>query len=261
MIKYSLTILAWCFALHSVVAQKGVRFVGIEAGVQVLEAKIVNSERIRANISGVAAESRSNQLRSSSTTSYAGLRFESFLLNEKFSFSTGLQFAQTRSAIAQRVSVFDWYEPDFFFYRFREDGLNTEYVSLEEMVQTTDYLAVPVRVRFFPFKPRVFRLFFFSGASFGLKLKTESTATFNDASAQHLNDVVVQHFDKTGAFNADMYFGAGIRLGKIGRTLYGVEVSAPAFSLTPNSGGIVRPGAGVNVQFSVSIPLKMNSDE
>jgi hypothetical protein len=40
-----------------------------------------------------------------------------------------------------------------------------------------------------------------------------------------------------------------------------VEVSAPAFSLTPNSGGIVRPGAGVNVQFSVSIPLKMNSDE
>jgi hypothetical protein len=138
-----------CCLLQQLRAQKGINFIGLDVGIQALEAEVTNSERIRADVSASIDGSNNLRLRSNAISTYGGLRIESFLSSNKFSFSTGLYYAQRRSEIVQRAPLFS-VAPDYFFYSFREDGVNTDFVTLEEMVQTTDYLTIPLRVRYSP---------------------------------------------------------------------------------------------------------------
>jgi hypothetical protein len=59
-------------------------------------------------------------------------------------------------------------------------------------------------------------------------MRTRSKARFNDQAAEGLNGAVIRTFNEPGTVNADLQVGAGVRVGRIGRTVYGFEASLPS---------------------------------
>jgi hypothetical protein len=104
-----------------------------------------------------------------------GVKPEIFLGRNRWGISSGLRFSRYTTALEPRNGAFYW--------MFRQEGLQTDYLMINKFTQRSYYLGVPLEVRFFPNRRELpVQIYFKAGAAVNYRLHTDNGVTFRDPS-------------------------------------------------------------------------------
>jgi hypothetical protein len=182
---------------------------------------------------------------------HTGLNIEMRSANTKFGYSIGVRYINYTGYLGAK----DSYDDEFFYVKLKESGTQTDYIRVKSVNQTNRYIGVPVEFRYLPFKPMLFRPYMKLGFDFNFKIKDSSNVNFENNEMDKYEDVVTKMFDEAEDFYSTMYLGFGVKFGRVGKVNLNINAQVPAFVLTGNSAGLVKPVAGGGVNVSVQIPL------
>jgi hypothetical protein len=256
MFRLYLTVaLASPFLNPSASAQE-LRYLQMETGYTIFSAEMTDDENFRAEeydyLDGL-------RLRSNYDVTFASAKIEVFSPNDKWGFSAGVRYSQMTGRVSNHATLFA--SEEFFFYRFREDGTTTEYLTIEKIRQRTTYLGIPLEVRLYPFQKRRFNLYFKAGGDINFKIRSATEIHFHDPLMRQYEDELAEDFNSPDDVNATLHVAVGFTVGKSGKPKFGFEIPAPAIYLNPDAGGIVRPEAGSGFVVFLSIPLNRITNE
>jgi hypothetical protein len=238
------------FLFTSILAsgQDKTKFIVLETGVNFIVVDPKESDYIRGDIPTYDVDGHlSRALRNRMSVFYVGAKVEMKTKNDMFRFSTGLRFSQITSSITKSRT------PDYFYFLYKQDGLNTEYLRISELKQTSSYVGVPVEVRMFPFKPRLFRIYFMAGGEIGYQIATKNHIAFHDQNMNSYGDDVSDFFGKPNKLYSSLYIGAGAMLSKEGLPRMGFGINIPF--VNEGSSTLFLPIGGGGVRVQVQIPF------
>jgi hypothetical protein len=185
---------------------------------------------------------------------YGFAAYEFSAKNPRFRFTTGLKYSGMIGNI--KKDNFLSTGSSFFFYRLREEGTDTEYVSLTKISQNSHYLAVPIEVRWFPFDGKRVRFYVKGGADINVLIYTKNKIDFYEPTMRIHQNEIAERLDQPSRFNGILALAGGVRIGKEGAPAFGFELSGPAVFIGGRSAGIVHPGVGGGLQVSLLLPIK-----
>jgi len=195
-----------------------------------------------------------NNLTSLMYNSFIGIKSECFSLNNKFGFSGGIRYTRTNSSVGKN----DYWSNsvDYFYLLYSQEGVNTEYLKVKEIIQKSDYVGIPLEIRYFPFRPRLFRLYFKLGAEIGFRLQSHTDVVFQDDAMEPYQNDVSAMVGKPGSISSSVSGSAGMSLGRASKPVVSFEICLPAIFITSKSSGLVSPISGGGFQLNFQIPLK-----
>ncbi|MBK9356853.1 MAG: hypothetical protein IPN08_05615 [Bacteroidales bacterium] len=124
------------------------KYLGVEAGIIFISAKMPEIDFIRGDIPAYPGGYSSTYLKSYMNKGYTGIKGEVLSRNNKFGFSAGLRYIQMNSSVGRNTY---WTgNTNYFYLMYRQDGVNTEYLKVKELDQRTSYLGIPLEARFSP---------------------------------------------------------------------------------------------------------------
>jgi hypothetical protein len=251
----------FCLLSASVCAQH-IEFIEANTGFLIFSAAVPNYKNIRANVPNFGNSQNSPlSLRGTYDDQFGSIKL-GFVSNRlsKWTFSTGLKYSRMSSQIRSKTfALIDANE--YFFYKFRESGSITEYLTIANIRQKTDYLGIPLEARFYPFRPRRFGLFLKASAEVNLNLHSSTEVDFHDPAMRKFESQVADDFASPEELNAIFFLGPGFHFGRTGKPRFGFETALPAFFINTHAGGIVQPGAGGGFIFFISLPVNYSSNE
>lgn len=243
-----------CFTLSF--SQEGrLKYFGIEGGTTFIESDISNKDYLRGDMSSYYMTYSAKSISSWSYKSFVGVKLEMLSLNDRFGLFGGIRFSHINSSIGKRDYITD--NSDYFYWRFREDGVNTEYLKINEINQKSNYVGIPIELRFYTAKrPRVFQLYLKLGIEINYLLTSKTEVVFNNPAMRPYEDDIVQMLDKPDKINSAVYGGIGFKLGKDQKPSLSLEACMPYINLTSRTYGIVQPLFGGGFQLNLQIPIK-----
>jgi hypothetical protein len=227
-------------------------FFGIEAALAFLGSDVSDQDNIRGDMPSNEEWEPSSSVTSILYRQFVGIKYENMSLYNKMGISTGIGYCQQYGILG---SSDYWENSDFFYLLYREDGLNTEYFKISGITQTTDYIRVPLEIRFFPYQANFLRIYFKAGLDFNYRLETSTKVDFANAGMNQYEDEVVAMFEKPKQYYSSGYFGGGLRFGKPNHMMINIEALLPVFSINQNATGLVDGAAGVGCLVNVQLPL------
>lgn len=246
---------AFCFCTSISSAQETRKsYLGIETGLTFIAGEMPEMDFVRAEIPSYTGGTSDNNLTSIMSERFIGIKNEYFSLNGRLGVSGGLRVTWTNSSIGKNGYALN--SQDFFYMLYREDGINTEYLKVKEINQTTDYIGLPVEARYFLFAPQAFRLYVKLGAVINYRLNTKTNAVFKDDAMEPYQNDVTAFVRQPGSFSSAIYAAAGVRLGGAPNPAVSLEVCLPYLFLTSGSAGLLNPAAGTGLQLNAQIPFK-----
>ena len=235
-----------------------------EFGTNVTSGKLVKPEQIRENYSqdyyygddyynyGFFVDG--NSLR----TTYFGLKPEFFISNNRIGIASGLRFTMASSELVSDRNNFLW--------KVKEEGLNTDYVRINDIRHQSYLLGVPVEIRFFPNNRELpFQHYFRLGASLNYRIYSDNQVNFTSFAMKKYDDLVQSQLPNNYAFSASLYGSIGFKIGmfKEGRWIpWGnIDFMFPYIMLCAKSFAFVGnnrneeffPGVGFQVSFQIPI--------
>ena len=193
---------------HSFSQENRLKYVGVESGMTFIESEIPDMNSIRGDIPNYYTYTSSN-LTSLSHIWYAGAKSEIFSLNDRFGLQSGIRFSQLSNTIGK-----DEYwgsGTNYFYWLFRQEGTETEFLKVKEILQKTSYLGIPVEIRYFVSRrPHVFQLYGKLGAVLDFRVKTNTNVVFKDPAMEPNGKEVSNQIKKPGIVSFAMYAGCGI---------------------------------------------------
>jgi len=232
----------------------GLRF---HVGLYAFDAEIKDGRRIRVNEPPPDTYNyRDDRFRSTYQSMFAAVSAERSL-NAKFSLSAGLQYARMSGHLEANAMHRG---PEYFYYRYREDGVVTEFLRVREFQENTHYIGIPVDFRFSPMTSN-FKIIVRTGAQVNYKIAKSGSVEFLDQQMNQYEDEIVDSFTEAEALNLIVVVGAGLSYGKPGKPAYGVEVAAPCVYANDDAAGMFTPTAGAGFSFFIKIPLKSASND
>jgi hypothetical protein len=249
--RYKLIFLPLIICWYSAAAQAPEtrqKLLGFETGMNFFPGKVWSMDNIRGDMPAYSYASQDNKLISESFFAYAGIKAEYFTLDNKYGLATGLRYMQMNSSVNKNES--------FFYWLYRQEGVNTEYLKVKEINQKTDYIGIPVEVKCFVFVPSWIRWYVKAGAEVSFKMNSQTDVKFYDEAMMPYEDGVTTKVPDTGSFSSSLYAAGGARVGKDSKPSVCFEICLPSVLLTQESTGLVHSTAGFGFQFNVQIPLK-----
>jgi len=232
-------------------------FVGFETGITTIEGEISKMENIRGRVSRYEDSYSPIDLGNFVSRQFVGIKTEFFTTNNKVGVMSGVRLTRISGSVGQ--DDFWSSNSDYFYFLLREDGLNTNYLRVKEINQISNYVGIPLEVRYFPFKPRLFRVFFKLAVEANYLYKTNTDVAFYDPAMNQFEMELTSQFEQPKAYTFAAYAGGGIRYGRNSKPSVSIEANAPYFVLTPQSSGLVNPEMGFGIQLNFQIPI--NSKE
>lgn len=230
------------------------KFIGAEAGSVFIESEMINMDYIRGDMPSYSGGYSSKSLTSFTYKNYVGIKPEFFSLNNKFGIMAGLRFSSSTNSVGK--SNYWVGNTDYFYFLYRQDGVNTEYLKVKEINQTCDYLGIPVEISIFPFKPHFFRFYCKLGTEINVRLQTKTDIVFNEDAMEIYQQELAAKVGQPGAFSFSAYGACGLRLGKQSRPSVSIEATLPYLFLTHESSGLINPLIGGGFQVNFQIPIK-----
>ena len=234
------------------------KYIGIETGFTSIESEMSNMDFVRGDIPSYPSEYSTNStsnLTSLSAKNFIGVKFEIFYLNDRFGLFGGLRYSRMYSSIGK--NSYWGSNTNFFYWLYREEGVNTEYLKVKEIDQKSDYIGIPVELRFFPGRrPHLFRMFFKLGAEINYCIQTQHDIVFYDEAMNPYKKDLIAQLAQPKNFYSALYGGAGIRIGRDLKPSVSIEVCTPYLFLTSKSAGMVNPIFGGGLQLNIQIPIK-----
>lgn len=249
-----LIVLTTLLSAHTVAQSPLQKYVGAEAGICFISAKMPEMEFIRGDIPAYPGGYSSTYLKSFMNKSYAGIKAEFLSVNNRFGFSSGLRYIQMNSSVGRNTY---WAgNTNYFYLMYLQEGVNTEYLKVKELDQRTSYLGIPLEARFFPYNARLFRVYFKLGADVGFKLQSRTDVVFYNQSMDYLEDEVADLIGRPESVSASLTVSAGVRIGRASKPAINLEAGLPTIFLTSGTSGLVNPLYGGGFQVSFQLPVK-----
>jgi hypothetical protein len=230
------------------------KFIGAEAGIVFIESEMPNLDYIRGEIASYPGGYTNSSLTGLSDKSYFGIKPGYFTLNNKLGIQAGIRFSRINNSVGKNSYLTN--TSDYFYFLYREDGVNTEYLKVNQIIQKSDYLGIPVEISYFPFNPHFFRIYFKLGAELNFRLQTSTDIVFNDEAMEIYQAELAAKVGQPGPLNVSAYGAAGVRLGRESKPSFSIELSLPCLFLTPESSGLANPLFGSGIQINYQIPIK-----
>jgi len=240
--------------------------IGVEAGVQWFSATTTKPAQIRENRSSYYYGQRDELyycgfvMRENGLSQYfVGIKPE-YSLTHRLTVASGLRFSFINSNIIS--------DKDFFLWQISQDETHTNYVRIRELRQKSYYFGIPVEFRFFPKQMDGFvRQYFVLGALFNFHAFSNTSVDFTNEEMNKYQQQIKQDLQKPDLFSSNVYFGIGLKLGKMNHPFGNIEFQFPILYLAKQNqkpmqitSFLERKGVGVgggfNISLKVPIPTK-----
>ena len=243
-----------CFLISSLWGQEEKRkFISLETGMDFISCESPEKDYIRRDIDPYSYGYVTDHLRSLLHTNYFGAKFEYRMLDNLLGIAAGVRYTRMVSSIGKTSYWSD--TPDFFFVLFGQDGITTEFAKVREIIQKSDYLGIPLEIRIYPYKERVFNVYYKVGAAFNFNVRTKEDVVFFNDDMESYQDDVSKIIEEPYPFYSSFHLGIGFKVGKFAKPGFNIEVCVPAGMLTTAKSGFVTPQAGGGFQFMIRLPL------
>jgi hypothetical protein len=231
------------------------KYIGVESGMTFIESELPDMNLIRGDIPNYSMGYSSSSLTSLTYIWYAGVKSEIFSLNDRFGLQGGIRFSQIINTIGK-----DEYwgsSTNYFYWLFRQEGTETEFLKIKEILQKTDYLGLPVEIRFFIAKrPHILQLYGKLGAVLDFRVNTKTNVVFKDPTMDVYEKDISGQIKQPGAVSFALYAGSGFKIGTDQKPSVSIEACFPYFILTPQSSGMLHPLFGGGFQLTFQVPIK-----
>jgi len=237
-----------------------VSFVHVESGLLNPSGTIRDNIAIRQNISSFFVNQVSDgEINSTAFGIYAGLRAEYFLKKFKTGLSAGLRYINYGS----EISGFSARNADFFYLRYSMEGSDTRFARVKSMSETTNFITIPLELRFIPIQRKGIGLFVKAGAELSLlNLKHSTHISFQDPEMNVNEDEILQQISTpANKFYSTLYATAGIKFGYEGKVNYILEVFLPGSYLTKDNFSLTKVDYFEGFKLSLQIPVFKRQNE
>ena len=248
-------LLYFLFSCISWAQENRQKYVGVETGITFIQGDMSDMDNVRGDIPDYYGGYSTSNLTSLSYKSFVGIKSEIFSLNDRFGLLVGLRYSNVNSSVGKKSY---WNSnTNYFYWLSNTDGVNTEFLKVKEITQKSDYIGVPVEIRFFPAKrPRIARFYFKLGAELNYLIQTQKDVVFYDDAMNPYKNEVTAKIAKPKSFYGSIYCGYGLRIGKDLKPSVSIEVCMPYLFLTSKSYGLLNPIVGSGFQLNVQVPIK-----
>jgi hypothetical protein len=234
--------------------EKRLKYIGIETGMTFYENQMSNTDYIRGDIPSYGNGYSTSSITSLCQKLFIGLKTEILTMNDRFGLSAGLRYSRINSSAGKP----DYWtaNSNYFYWLYRQEGVNTYYLRVREINQTSDYMGIPLEIRYYTApRPRLVRLFFKAGTEINLLLQSKKNVIFKDEAMDHYKSDLVSKINEPDPFYVTVYFGGGLRIGRELKPSLSLEGCLGSFFLGSGSFGLVDPEFGGGFQINIQIPL------
>jgi hypothetical protein len=239
----------------SLAQETRLKYIGIEGGLISIVSEISKMDYIRGSMPSYYMGYSTNSLTSLSYKYSTGIKFEIFSLSDRFGLLGGIRFSHLNSSIGKR----DYWtgNTNYFYWLYRQDGINTEYLTVKEVNQKSDYIGIPIEIRYFTARrPRLFRLYIKLGFEINYLLKSETGIVFNNPAMNSYEKDLTAMVEQPGKISSSIYGGGGFKIGRDQKPSVSFEACIPYLFLTSRSSGLLHPLFGSGFQLNFQIPIK-----
>jgi hypothetical protein len=221
----------------TILAQDRIKLLGIETGINFLEAQMTDNQRIRASSSqyyddGYAPDNTEAHIQ----RTYGGVKAEMHSLSGVFAFCSGVRYSRISNSISKQ------YSPDYFYYLFRQSETTTEYLRIKEIDQVTSYISVPVEMRIFFYRQRKFRLYCLVGTEFGYSVASKNKVEFDDPSMEQHESELSATIEKPASFYYAVNGRGGLVIGG-DKPFLDIGITLPML-ISRSASTLSEPGVG-----------------
>src|SRR5690606_8015945 len=143
------------------------------------------------------------------TSGYGGISLEFASKNGWVVYASGLKYSRVRGKLS--MDDLYWFSTPYFFFRLRESGLVTEYVTLRKVIQHTDFLGIPLEVRWFLFGGRRVRFYIKGAAEVNYKIATGTEIDFYEPAMSKYKKQVEAELREVADVHGVLSLAGGIR--------------------------------------------------
>lgn len=183
---------------------------------------------------------------------YFGISPEFFFLNKKLSVSTGLRFTNLYADIVKT----DYDNDGYFFLRVKSEGLNTEYARVKAIRENTNYIGVPLEIKYIPFEFNIISFYVKLSAELAYMVNSSTDIEFKQPEMESYQHSVLTDLNiESNPLYSSIYssIGATIKLNK--NIFCSLDVFLPSFYMTENNSGLVNMTNISGAQISVTVPF------
>lgn len=235
---------------------------GPEIGVITLTTQMNETDYIRGEVSayqgygGYNGYAPSSTVYSTTLRTFYGFKAELYA-TDKFIVSGGLRYINNESHSGDDRSSPG--NSSYFYWLWKTDGINTDYLRVEDYTQNTSYIGIPIELKLNMVEMNCCRWYLKAGTELSLMMANNIDLDFHDESMEVHEDELVKMVNDPRPFNAALYAAGGLTLGK--KYLMNLEVLLPFGMLYPENDALLSPIVGTGFRIDFMIPLKYKSNE
>ena len=245
-----------CFSLWGIgiygqekAEKKRKKFIGFESGFEFMTSDVPDYTFIRGDIDYFGSGSATDYLDCLNREWYVGLKTEIRTKNDKFGLLTGFRYTRSNSYLSKSA------DSDYFYLLNTQDAQATEFLRIKLIDQYSDYIGIPVEIRYMPFRPRLFRLYVEIGAEFSYLINSDINVDFYNEAMEIYQDDVINKFTEPSTTYTSVYFAIGWNLNWKYKPVINLEAIIPSAFISDYSTGLINSIDGIGLQLNVQIPF------
>ncbi len=225
-------------------------FIGLETGIVTMATRLGDIDFIRGGVTNNPYYYTEPYIKVTSTITYFGIRPEWFFRENRLSLSGGLRYTVCENEIGKE----DFNE--FFYWKFGETGINTEYLRVVNAIQHWKYLSIPVEAKFFLFEPGLVRGYIKFGTELGIRVATETDITFLQEGMELYEEELATMLSKPHKVRTVIYSAFGLRIGRANTPSLNFEMMMPYYIISRERSATIDPLIGVGFQIGIQCPIR-----
>ena len=229
-------------------------YFGIETGIRTFDSQSHEYDFIREEATYYYGYGGS-KLSWNSYSPFVSIKGEYRSLSDKLWLSSGINYSSFHSVMGKSGNSQN--QIDYFYILLKQSEKESYYYRIKEIQETNHYIGVPIDIRYSPFLPRFFRLYFKLGFDFNFKIASQQSVDFYEARMNKYEEEILALFDKSNSFYAASSFGIGFQLGKQNKPNIRIEADFPSIVLTPNAFGLTIHNYGGGGRICFVLPLNI----
>lgn len=181
-----------------------------------------------------------------------GARYEFKMKNPHFAFSTGIRYTRLTN------ELYSNYPDNYFYILLSQTDEATKYVRVNGIYQYSNYIGIPLEVRYFLIKDSKFNPFTKFGMDFSYNVSTNENVDFFDDNMQKYESQVLDKFDPASSFYSTAYLTTGIMIRFSQQLRFNFDIKLPFFTISEKKSTFyeLNSGFGVGINFGLQYSFK-----
>jgi len=226
-----------------------------EFGSNTVLSSINDKWEIRQDVGNIDYYSQSSRVYTEMYITQLGIRPEVSFFDNKVSLSSGLRYFNVKSELYTNT----WSSGSlaYFYLRYANSGLNTEFARVYGINETSHYLGIPLEVKFTPLS--IWKLDFYvkTGIDLACRLAKRTNIDFVNDEMKDYEDMILKNTGATTSmFTTTWNSAVGATLGDRSKFRYSLEILLPSFYLTGNSSSLMNADMFSGFRILLQLPAK-----